>query len=215
MRERDKFDQPDALHPATESDFGAVWTPKVSPNGEVARMIIPKPSRILLTLAALGSATQFADAGCNCGVPPAPAMSASVPMAAQWSGTPVYANSPGSISSSAYGMMPPAFGTAPPAYGTGPQTYGTAPQNYPATGDLPGPNWAPGGYEARVGSPAYYYDPAGGQYVVTGDPYYDHFGPGFQRNSLHGHYRFPYYNYRAPWYYPGKAVYNRNTNFAW
>ena len=78
-----------------------------------------------------------------------------------------------------------------------------------------GPHWAPGGYEARVGSPAYFYDPAGGQYVVTGNPYYDHFGPGFQRHSLHGHYRFPYYNYRAPWYFPGRAVYNRNTNFAW
>lgn len=74
---------------------------------------------------------------------------------------------------------------------------------------------APGGYEARVGSPAYYHDPAGGQYQVSGDPYQDHYGPGFQRSSLHGHYRFPYYNYRAPWYFPGRAVYNRNTNFAW
>lgn len=73
----------------------------------------------------------------------------------------------------------------------------------------------PGGYEARVGSPYYYYAPQGGQFVVTGDPYYDHFGPGFHRHSLHGHYRFPYYNYRAPWYYPGRAVYNRDTNFAW
>ena len=78
-----------------------------------------------------------------------------------------------------------------------------------------GPHWAAGGYEARVGSPAYYHDPAGGQFVVTGDPYYDHFGPGFQRHSLHGHYRSPYYNYRAPWYFPGREVYNRNTNFAW
>lgn len=78
-----------------------------------------------------------------------------------------------------------------------------------------GPNWAPGGYEARIGSPGYYFDPTGGQYVLTGNPYYDHFGPGFQRYSIHGHYRFPYYNYRAPWYFPGRAVYNRNTNFAW
>ncbi len=74
---------------------------------------------------------------------------------------------------------------------------------------------APGGYEARVGSPVYYHDPAGGQYQVSGDPYQDHFGPGFHRNSLYGHYRFPYYNYRAPWYFPGRAVYNRDTNFAW
>lgn len=73
----------------------------------------------------------------------------------------------------------------------------------------------PGGYEARIGSPYHYYDPNGGQYVVTGNPYDDHFGPGFHRESLHGHYRFPYYNYRAPWYYPGRAVYNRDTNFAW
>lgn len=73
----------------------------------------------------------------------------------------------------------------------------------------------PGGYEARIGSPYHYFDPNGGQYVVTGDPYYDHWGPGFHRQSLHGHYRFPYYNYRAPWYYPGRAVYQRDTNFAW
>lgn len=73
----------------------------------------------------------------------------------------------------------------------------------------------PGGYEARIGSPYHYTDAYGGQFVVTGDPYYDHFGPGFHRHSLHGHYRFPYYTYRAPWYYPGRAVYNRDTNFAW
>jgi hypothetical protein len=78
-----------------------------------------------------------------------------------------------------------------------------------------GPHWAPGGYEARRGSPYLYHDPEGGQFVNTGNPYYDHFGPGFQRDNLHGHYRFPYYNYRAPWYYPGRAVYNRDTNFPW
>jgi hypothetical protein len=78
-----------------------------------------------------------------------------------------------------------------------------------------GPFWAPGGYEPRIGSPYYYHDPNGGQFVVTGNPYYDHYGPGFHRHSLHGHYRFPYYNYRAPWYYPGRAVYNRDTNQPW
>ena len=104
-----------------------------------------------------------------------------------------YNNSPGSPYSTAYGTSLPAFG------------------DY----DSAGPHWAPGGYEGRIGSPAYYYDPAGGQYVVTGNQYNDNFGPGFQRNQIHGHYRFPYYNYRAPWYYPGRAVYNRNTNFAW
>ena len=78
-----------------------------------------------------------------------------------------------------------------------------------------GPHWAPGGYEARMGSPYLYHDPNGGQFVVTGNPYYDHYGPGFHRSQLHGHYRFPYYNYRAPWYYPGRAVYNRDTNLHW
>lgn len=82
----------------------------------------------------------------------------------------------------------------------------------PAAGT--GPFWAPGGYEARSGSPYHYHAP-NGEHVVTGDPYYDHFGPGFHRHSLHGHYRFPYYNYRAPWYYPGRAVYNRDTNQPW
>ena len=167
--------------------------PKFSPNGEVATMIISKSYRTLLALAALGTTAQFAQAGCNCSVPPAPAISADVPMAAPWNGTPIYNNSPGSVSSSAYGMSQQAYSGQ----------------------DSIGPHWAPGGYEARVGSPAYYHDPAGGQFTVTGNPYYDHFGPGFHRSSLHGHYRFPYYNYRAPWYYPGKAVYNRNTNFAW
>lgn len=114
-------------------------------------------------------------------------------MSSPWGGSgPTYGYSPGSPHSTAYGST--SMGGA---------------------GYSSGGHWAPGGYEARVGSPAYYHDPAGGQYVVTGDPYYDHFGPGFQRNSIHGHYSFPYYTYRAPWYYPGRAVYNRNTNFAW
>jgi hypothetical protein len=78
-----------------------------------------------------------------------------------------------------------------------------------------GPFHAPGGYEPRIGSPYYYHDPNGGQFSMTGIPYYDHYGPGFHRHSLHGHYRFPYYTYRAPWYYPGRAVYNRDTNLPW
>jgi len=93
--------------------------------------------------------------------------------------------------------------------------YGWAP-NLPIPVAQPGPSYgAPGGYEARLGSPYYYHTPNGGQYVVTGNPYNDHFGPGFHRSQLHGHYRFPYYTYRAPWYYPGRAVYNRDTNMAW
>ena len=142
----------------------------------------------VLTGIAAALSANAAWAGCNCGVPPAPA-----PMMgqAQWSAAaPSYqgyqAMSPGGYAGSAYGGSTAA-----------------------------GPHWAPGGYEARVGSPAYYHDPAGGQYQVSGDPYQDHYGPGFHRHDLHGHHRFPYYNYRAPWYFPGRAVYNRDTNFAW
>lgn len=47
------------------------------------------------------------------------------------------------------------------------------------------------------------------------DPYTYHFGPGYYRHAEHGHYRFPYYSYRRPWYYPGQPVFNRDTNFAW
>jgi hypothetical protein len=47
------------------------------------------------------------------------------------------------------------------------------------------------------------------------DPYTYHFGPGFHRHYHYGHYRFPYYSYRRPWYFPGHPVYNADTNFAW
>lgn len=128
-----------------------------------------------------------ADAGCKtCGLPPAPA-----------------AVSSGGV----YGGMGSWDAAAAPGWGNGLPYGGVVATN--------GPYYAPGGYEARIGSPTYYSDPAGGQYVVTGNPYNDHFGPGFHRDNIHGHYRFPYYNYRAPWYFPGRAVYNRNTNFAW
>ncbi|GIX03224.1 MAG: hypothetical protein KatS3mg113_0230 [Planctomycetaceae bacterium] len=74
---------------------------------------------------------------------------------------------------------------------------------------------APGGLQARIGAPYLYVDPATPHAVVGGDPYTTHWGPGFHRHSFYGHYRFPYYNYRAPWYYPGRAVYQRDTNFPW
>lgn len=118
----------------------------------------------------------------------------------------------------ASGYYGPGYG---PGYGSGGAPYQSYAPTYAAAagpavaGQTGSGHWAPGGYEARVGSPYYYHDPAGGEYVVTGNPYYDHFGPGFHRDQLHGHYRFPYYNYRAPWYYPGRAVYNRDTNFPW
>ncbi|WP_010588468.1 hypothetical protein [Schlesneria paludicola] len=157
-------------------------------------MLISKSCRMFLAAAAVAVMAPASQAGCNCSVPPSPVVSTYTPTsAAAWGGAPGYAGSPGG-----YGAT--AVGTGPSAY----DDYNSA-----------GPHWAPGGYEPRVGSPAYYHDPAGGQYVVTGNPYYDHFGPGFHRQDLHGHYRFPYYNYRAPWYYPGRAVYNRNTNFPW
>ena len=155
---------------------------------------------MLLAIAAGVAMAQVSLADCNCGLPPSPAVSTGLAPQPIWSGgaAPMpggafYGNSPGSMSGTASGAYPIGYG------------------DYTSSG----PHWAPGGYEGRIGSPAYYHDPAGGQYVVTGNPYYDHFGPGFQRTSLHGHYRFPYYNYRAPWYFPGRAVYNRNTNFAW
>jgi hypothetical protein len=167
---------------------------KVFPTGEVNAMLIKKSCRMLLAMAAVGALAEVARAGCNCSVPPAPSAATGMAPGVPWNGgMPTYGYSPGSASSSAWGMA----------------------QNNGGVDNANGPFWAPGGYEPRVGSPAYYHDPAGGQYVVTGNPYYDHFGPGYHRGSLYGHYRFPYYNYRAPWYYPGTAVYNRDTNFPW
>ena len=149
--------------------------------------LIKLSGSILVGLAAMLSANA-ARAGCNCGIPPAPLASRGQ---VQWD-TPT----------SQYQRAPQNQMMSPGGYG------GSA-------AGVGGPHWAPGGYEARTGSPVYYHDPAGGQYQVSGDPYQDHFGPGFHRSSLYGHYRFPYYNYRAPWYFPGRAVYNRDTNLAW
>ncbi len=91
------------------------------------------------------------------------------------------------------------------------------------SGGYPGTNyygfWTPGGYQPRVGSPYYYNSGLGVAGVNTqtagGDPYGYHFGPGFYRNQELGHYRFPFYSYRRPWYHPGFANYNRDTNFHW
>lgn len=206
-------------------------------------MSIRKPSRILLVMAALTAMSQIARAGCNCSVPPSPAAYSGAyggpggagmggyydggyggygmtgsPGAYGSYGMTGYPGANGNYGMAGYGGMSGYDGLAPvgvppvaaPGYGYGPGNVGAGVPYNPS-----GATWAPGGYEARVGSPVYYHDPAGGQYVTTGNPYYDHFGPGFQRHSLHGHYRFPYYNYRAPWYYSGKAVYNRDTNFPW
>jgi hypothetical protein len=103
--------------------------------------------------------------------------------------------------------------------------------------------WQPGGYGGRIGSP-YYYSAgrvvAGYRPVTVGapglsacgaccsgartprawspgyhGPYLTHFGPGYYRHVEFGFYRFPYYSYRRPWYFPGHPVYTRNTNFVW
>ncbi|MDA0833769.1 MAG: hypothetical protein O2955_01950 [Planctomycetota bacterium] len=47
------------------------------------------------------------------------------------------------------------------------------------------------------------------------DPKNFHFGDGLHRSGVSGHYRFPYYSYRRPWYYPGEASFQRNTQFPW
>lgn len=50
---------------------------------------------------------------------------------------------------------------------------------------------------------------------LPGNPYLYHFGPGFYRYQEAGHYSFPYYSYRRPWYFPGHPSYNRDTNVPW
>lgn len=49
----------------------------------------------------------------------------------------------------------------------------------------------------------------------AGDPYTYHFGPGFYRSNEFGHYRFPYYSYRRPWYDVGHPTRVRDTNLPW
>lgn len=51
--------------------------------------------------------------------------------------------------------------------------------------------------------------------TLPGNPYLYHFGPGYYRYQEAGHYRFPYYSYRRPWYFPGHPSYNRDTNIPW
>lgn len=65
------------------------------------------------------------------------------------------------------------------------------------------------------GSPYGGYGRSVGPQGPGGDPYSYHFGPGYYRNSEYGHFRFPYYSYRRPWYFPGFAGWNRDTNIPW
>ncbi|MCA8986146.1 MAG: hypothetical protein KDA78_00800 [Planctomycetaceae bacterium] len=76
------------------------------------------------------------------------------------------------------------------------------------------------GYDSAYGGSAYGggYGSAyggGGAGGAGGDPYGYHFGPGYYRSGEYGHFRFPYYSYRRPWYHPGFAGYNRDTNLPW
>lgn len=112
------------------------------------------------------------------------------------------------------------------------------PLEVPPAGDYPGTvhlgYQLPGGYQGSIGSP-YYYSAQGVQNrgprdgvhgspalynsnpigSPAADPHAYHFGPGYYRNREFGYYRFPYYSYRRPWYYPGFAGYNRDTNLPW
>src|SRR6185312_15949023 len=99
---------------------------KAFPNGEVSTMLIPKSCRMLFGLAAASAMAQVSYAGCNCSVPPSPAVSSGMVAPVPWAGMPAYGNSPGSMSATAYGTLPQSFG------------------DY----DSAGPHWAPGGYEA-------------------------------------------------------------------
>jgi hypothetical protein len=81
----------------------------------------------------------------------------------------------------------------------------------------PGFGGGPGYGGGAVGGPGY---AGSGQTaalpgMLPGNPYLYHFGPGFYRYQEAGHYRFPYYSYRRPWYFVGHPSYNRDTNIPW
>ncbi len=119
--------------------------------------------------------------------------------------------------------------------GQGPVDPGLGGGYGPGYGMAPGAGPAPAMMAPGVGAPGYGYGPAlAGGYgygggpggfgspnfaampgQLPGDPYYYHFGPGFYRQQEAGHYRFPYYSYRRPWYFPGHPSYNRDTNIPW
>ncbi len=65
-----------------------------------------------------------------------------------------------------------------------------------------GGNWQGGGMAGGSGGPG-------------GDPYNYHFGPGYYRSGEYGHFRFPYYSYRRPWFFPGFPGFNRDVNLPW
>lgn len=137
-------------------------------------------------------------------------------------GSPYYWSVPGGTASlSATGAQPAGYsgmgpagsvgcgcnkGSSGPATAAGPVGYGAY-----------GPNAGPGVYGAYGPNAGYAgsgsgYEPVGGP---AGDPYTYHFGPGFYRSNEFGHYRFPYYSYRRPWYDVGHPVRVRDTNLPW
>ncbi len=71
------------------------------------------------------------------------------------------------------------------------------------------------GYNVNSYNNGGYADGAAMSGGAGGDPYQYHFGPGFYRSGEYGHFRFPFYSYRRPWYHPGFAGYNRDTNLPW
>ncbi|QDV18186.1 hypothetical protein Pan153_28430 [Gimesia panareensis] len=85
---------------------------------------------------------------------------------------------------------------------------GTYGMTSPRVGIRAGQTWFGGYDEANTG--------AQNQALMgSGDPYTRHFGPGFYRSNEYGHYYFPSYSYRRPWYNPGAPTYNRDTNYRW
>ncbi|HID24026.1 MAG TPA: hypothetical protein EYP14_16715 [Planctomycetaceae bacterium] len=62
--------------------------------------------------------------------------------------------------------------------------------------------------------PTYYYVPAIYTPVFI-DATSFHFGLAGYWAYGPGHFRFPYYSYRRPWYFPGLPVFNRNTGLVW
>lgn len=78
----------------------------------------------------------------------------------------------------------------------------------PKVGIRAGQTWFGGYDEANTGMQTQ-------SLMGAGDPYTRHFGPGFYRSNEYGHYYFPSYSYRRPWYNPGAPTYNRDTNYRW
>lgn len=128
---------------------------------------------------------------------------AGTPQAGMNVGTPYYWG--GSSAGAAYSP----YGAAYSPYGAG----GYAPGAYSDAGFY-GPMLPAGdgyGGSSLTGG----YGIPGGYSAGGGDPYMVHFGPGYYRQGDYGHFRFPFYSYRRPWYFPGQPSYNRDTNFPW